>query len=324
MTTHTVTDPPLSERPTMPWRPQESLRPTIPVPGAEDAVLLEGAVPAHIDALPARAPANDVERPSRFGLWIAVCGAVLFGVVVAALVAPALVEGLGPEGARELAAIPGSASPGAVVEATPSHAASRPAASGLTAARAADRAAAPTNRPARHEAAPPPAVAAAHVQAPAEADPAAPEVSEPAERAPEARPEAPRRAAFGLARRSAAREVAEARVRERRVGRSEAPPPETSDAPLTADAVRPVVARGQRRFRQCYERAVRHAGAAVDARVTVTMDIAPSGAVTNVDVDGPDFGGMAGCLRNSARRFQFPPSAAGGQVPVPLSFTAMR
>ena len=47
------------------------------------------------------------------------------------------------------------------------------------------------------------------------------------------------------------------------------------------------------RAKQCYERAVRHAGTAVDARVRVTLDIAPSGQVTNADVDGPDFGGMA-------------------------------
>ena len=38
---------------------------------------------------------------------------------------------------------------------------------------------------------------------------------------------------------------------------------------------------------------------------------------------GREEGGMARCLRNAARRFQFPASAAGGQVPVPLSFTPL-
>ncbi|RZO53009.1 MAG: AgmX/PglI C-terminal domain-containing protein [Sandaracinaceae bacterium] len=309
MTTRTVTDPHLSERPTMPWRPHDSLRPTMPVPKATE---IGEPILAYASVMPSSKPANDVKRRGRGGLWLAVFGAVVFGVVVAVTVTPTLVQELGASEARELAGVPPSAARQSVV--APSERASVPAATAPEATPST-----PTAAP-RTEA---PQASAPSVAQPSEDEPRAEPVTIEAIDATPA-PREPRRAAFGLQRRGAGRQVAEARVQERRVGRRpEAPPPETSDAPLTAAAVRPVLERGQARFRQCYERALRHAGTAVDARVRVTLDIAPSGQVTNADVDGPDFGGMARCLRNAARRFQFPASAAGGQVPVPLSFTPL-
>jgi hypothetical protein len=111
---------------------------------------------------------------------------------------------------------------------------------------------------------------------------------------------------------------------ERAVRARRAEPSPTSRQPLDAGAVRDVVRRQQPRLRQCYTRAVRRAGVPHDATVRLIVHVARSGEVEAVYFSGPDFGDLEDCLVRTAGRWTFPPSRSGGEVPIPLVFTAGR
>jgi hypothetical protein len=316
----------LSERPTIPVGPSpESLRPTLPAPA--NARAPEGDVPARPAAPDPSSPRGAAKRPPRLGLAIAFSGAVLCGVVVAAAVAPALLG------------VPDTPPDARAEDGEPAPEGSAPAAA------AAERAAPPG--PEEHVARPGPAGGEAEAAAPSSPRRVAraqarrgarlgdsrpvprPDFDGPVDHRMEpvvmATPDAPRghglRPPAGLERRPAARAVREPAVRERAVRRGRARSDE-AEAPLSAEAVRPVIEAGRYRLRQCYQTAVRRAGRGRDARVTLILHVAPDGSVGRVDVEGSDFAGLADCLRSTARRFDFPASRGGGRVPVPLAFDA--
>jgi len=135
----------------------------------------------------------------------------------------------------------------------------------------------------------------------------------PRERAPRGavltrlRPRAPTRA----------REARARHPRERRVGAPAAP----AGRELDAAAVGEVIDRHRARLRQCYTTALRREGVVREASLRMTLDIAPSGDVSAVDVasDGP--ADLPRCLRRTAILWSFPASTHGGHVPLPLHFS---
>lgn len=97
-------------------------------------------------------------------------------------------------------------------------------------------------------------------------------------------------------------------------------PRPAATGPLDAAQISAVVRSNRSRAQRCYERAATMSGSAPDVRLSVTLRIATSGAVSNVDIDGNDFGGVIECVRRIVSTWQFPASTTGGQTTFSLVF----
>jgi len=91
---------------------------------------------------------------------------------------------------------------------------------------------------------------------------------------------------------------------------------------LTADQVRAVVARERNSVQSCYERAMRGRSQAEDVRVTVVATVGSSGVVTSVNVRGGGDPNMTQCIQTAVRRWRFPAAAGSSQPEIPFLFTA--
>lgn len=89
---------------------------------------------------------------------------------------------------------------------------------------------------------------------------------------------------------------------------------------LASEDIAPVVARSQRRLQQCYGTALRRSGVARAVALRLNIAIAPSGQVSSARVDGGGMPQLSRCLEGVARRWTFPESRRGAEVPVPLRF----
>ncbi len=82
-----------------------------------------------------------------------------------------------------------------------------------------------------------------------------------------------------------------------------------------------VVNKNKSQLGACYNRAIRGMGEPPTVRVDVRIKVGASGAVTRVGVSSSNpLPGMEGCIRNTVRRWRFPPSGVGGEVKFPLVF----
>lgn len=90
---------------------------------------------------------------------------------------------------------------------------------------------------------------------------------------------------------------------------------------LSGGDVAPVVARSQRRLQQCYGTALRRSGVARAVAVRLLIAIAPTGQVASARVEGDAPPQLVRCLEGVARRWTFPESRHGAEVPVPLRFS---
>ncbi|MDH5493825.1 MAG: AgmX/PglI C-terminal domain-containing protein, partial [Myxococcales bacterium] len=95
----------------------------------------------------------------------------------------------------------------------------------------------------------------------------------------------------------------------------------TQRGPLEGGDVRRVVSENRVSLQRCYNRAIRGLPQPPDARMDIEVRVGASGVVTNVNVEGEDFGGLVGCLRTTVRRWRFPASADGGETRFPVVFT---
>ena len=91
---------------------------------------------------------------------------------------------------------------------------------------------------------------------------------------------------------------------------------------LTSDQVRAVVSRERSSVQSCYERAMRGRSQAEDVRVTVVANVGASGAVTSVSVRGGNDASMVQCIQSAVRRWRFPAAAGASQPEIPFLFTA--
>lgn len=100
--------------------------------------------------------------------------------------------------------------------------------------------------------------------------------------------------------------------------------PELLPAPeghtLEQARVRRIVAASTPEMRRCYTAALRRTGASARARVSVTLDVAPTGAVRDVGVEGTDLEGMHECVARTAARWRFPHSPRGARLPLSFLF----
>jgi predicted Zn finger-like uncharacterized protein len=89
---------------------------------------------------------------------------------------------------------------------------------------------------------------------------------------------------------------------------------------LTAEQMRSTVNANKRSAQRCYELAIRGAGEPPTIRLDVSLTVAASGRVSNVNVSGNDFGGLKACIQSNVTRWRFP--ASGGSTPLqfPLVF----
>jgi predicted Zn finger-like uncharacterized protein len=91
--------------------------------------------------------------------------------------------------------------------------------------------------------------------------------------------------------------------------------------PLDGDAVRATVTANKPRLQRCYERAVRGQQSPPAVRLDVTVMLAPSGRVKDVNAEGSAPGGLADCIAASVRRWRFPASSEGGPARFPIIFS---
>ncbi len=92
--------------------------------------------------------------------------------------------------------------------------------------------------------------------------------------------------------------------------------------PLDGDAVRATVTTNKPRLQRCYERAIRGQQSPTSVRLDVTVMVASSGRVKEVNAVGNGPGGLAECIEASVRRWRFPASSEGGPAQFPIVFSA--
>lgn len=97
-------------------------------------------------------------------------------------------------------------------------------------------------------------------------------------------------------------------------------PRPAATGPLEAAQISAVVRANRSRAQRCYERAATMSGSAPDVRLSVTIRIATSGTVSDVDIQGNDFGGVIACVQRIVSSWQFPASTTGGQTTFSLVF----
>ena len=96
----------------------------------------------------------------------------------------------------------------------------------------------------------------------------------------------------------------------------------SKNPPLDGAAVRSTVTANKPRLQRCYERAIRGQQSPTSVRLDVTVTVASSGRVKNVNAVGNGPGGLAECIEASVRRWRFPPSSEGGPARFPIVFSA--
>ncbi len=89
---------------------------------------------------------------------------------------------------------------------------------------------------------------------------------------------------------------------------------------LSAEQLRTVVNRERSAVQRCYETAVRAAGQAPSMRVDVDVTIAGSGTVTSATARGRAFGTLSECIERSVRRWRFPATGATTHASLPFVF----
>lgn len=97
---------------------------------------------------------------------------------------------------------------------------------------------------------------------------------------------------------------------------------QSKNPPLDGDAVRATVTTNKPRLQRCYERSIRGQQSAPLVRLDVTVTVAASGRVKDVNAAGTGPGGLAECVEASVRRWRFPASAEGGPAMFPIVFSS--
>ena len=92
--------------------------------------------------------------------------------------------------------------------------------------------------------------------------------------------------------------------------------------PLDSKAVSATVTTNKPRLQRCYERAIRGQQSPTAVRMNVSLTVASSGRVSDVDVAGTGPGGLKECMEASIRRWRFPVSSEGGPAKFPIVFSA--
>ena len=91
---------------------------------------------------------------------------------------------------------------------------------------------------------------------------------------------------------------------------------------LSSKDIQSTVAKNRNGLQRCYERASRGAPAGSTVRMTVSVNVAPSGRVKSANVKGSGPGGLSQCMEGNVKRWKFPSSAEGGAASFPVLFTA--
>jgi hypothetical protein len=97
---------------------------------------------------------------------------------------------------------------------------------------------------------------------------------------------------------------------------------QSTKPPLDGDGVRATVTTNKPRLQRCYERAIRGQQSPQSVRLDVSVMVAASGRVKEVNADGDGPGGLAECIEASVRRWRFPASSEGGPAKFPIVFSA--
>jgi hypothetical protein len=97
---------------------------------------------------------------------------------------------------------------------------------------------------------------------------------------------------------------------------------QSKNPPLDGDAVRATVTTNKSRLQRCYERSIRGQQSAPSVRLDVTVTVAASGRVKDVNAAGSGPGGLAECVEASVRRWRFPASSEGGPARFPIVFSS--
>jgi len=95
---------------------------------------------------------------------------------------------------------------------------------------------------------------------------------------------------------------------------------ETGGGTLNADQIRTVVNRERSAVTRCYETAARQSGRAPSVRVDVDVTVGGSGTVTRARARGQAFGNLHECIERSVRRWRFPASGGQTQTSIPFVF----
>jgi len=91
---------------------------------------------------------------------------------------------------------------------------------------------------------------------------------------------------------------------------------------LTQQQLSSVVSRNRPSLQRCYETAIRGMGEPPSVRLDVDVTVGLSGTVTRVSARGRDVGGLRACVEAAVRRWRFPISGAASAVAFPVVFTA--
>jgi predicted Zn finger-like uncharacterized protein len=97
---------------------------------------------------------------------------------------------------------------------------------------------------------------------------------------------------------------------------------QSKNPPLDGDGVRATVTTNKPRLQRCYERAIRGQQSPTSVRLDVSVMVASSGRVKNVNAVGNGPGGLAECVEASVRRWRFPASSEGGPAKFPIVFSS--
>ncbi|MCZ7680069.1 MAG: AgmX/PglI C-terminal domain-containing protein [Sandaracinaceae bacterium] len=89
---------------------------------------------------------------------------------------------------------------------------------------------------------------------------------------------------------------------------------------LSADQIRTVVNRERAAVQRCYETAARMTGQAPSMRVDVDVTIGASGTVTSATARGQALGNISECIERSVRRWRFPASGGSTRTSIPFVF----
>jgi hypothetical protein len=97
---------------------------------------------------------------------------------------------------------------------------------------------------------------------------------------------------------------------------------QSKNPPLDGNGVRATVTTNKPRLQRCYERAIRGQQSPTSVRLDVSVMVASSGRVKNVNAVGNGPGGLAECVEASVRRWRFPASSEGGPAKFPIVFSS--
>lgn len=90
---------------------------------------------------------------------------------------------------------------------------------------------------------------------------------------------------------------------------------------LTGDQIRSVVTRNRSGVQRCYETEARRAGGAPTVRINAQVTIGASGTVQRVNAQGGSFGNLGTCIERVVRRWRFPRSSGTTSTSIPFVFS---